>query len=477
MRCPLRVVVVAMLLVPSAAFGQAERNRAEFAKALATLREGMSAKDVLAKLGNPDDLRTASDGPISTNGTKEIWRWGTNGHLTFATLGQVYLTEDGKVQYVFGASGERGEPPATTLLPEAQLVALLRTLDETPPIAGPSFNPRRLIEVVNTLQPLGKEKALAAIGEYARVASSFHDEGKRTGLFLVLRVLFEVPEDTGAMPAMMIGASSPAEPEDPRTAPRFPVTIEGDVPFLLVNGYRLAGVAEPVEEHIEFFREHGKLRGKPLAPTDKPAELVSRVMAHHGSLYGEGSSSRWENMFVNQVLALVETVQREEPDDMGLRLPLGTGWQAHWTELRAQIGKLSIHWDGASHRYVFADGSSMKVPAPVHYTTETWSPAGAALSIKLTRKDEHTVELDIGWKGGAPDFKVRLVAGPKELAAVSITKGTVSVTPGLVHQEMDATVGDEERRATVRVPLEVSAEVALELATGGKVQTSPAYKP
>src|SRR5690349_10336459 len=77
------------------------KTRAEFVKAIAQIKEGMTEAEVVALLGKPDDVRTHRDpGGISTTRTKEIWRYGTDGHLTFATLGCVYLDSAGKAQYV-----------------------------------------------------------------------------------------------------------------------------------------------------------------------------------------------------------------------------------------------------------------------------------------------------------------------------------------------------------------------------------------
>src|SRR5262245_43752408 len=64
------------------------RTRHGFARAMAKVKEGMTEKDVLALLGKPEDVRAQTDpGGISTTRTREIWRYGTAGHLTFPTLG------------------------------------------------------------------------------------------------------------------------------------------------------------------------------------------------------------------------------------------------------------------------------------------------------------------------------------------------------------------------------------------------------
>ena len=210
--------------------------RLRFTRSLSQIEKGMAAQQVLVLLGPPEDIRTLNDpGGISTIGTKEIWRYGTSGHLTIATLGQIYVDQDSRVQYICG----KGEPPPEGLFEEEELRRFLIALDEVPSYqAGRFFNPRALIVAVNLLQPLGKERALAAIAEYLRVACELQDD-RKTGAFLVLRVLFEVPEDTGYMPPMRVGVPGPPAPNDPKLLPRFPITIEGDIPFLLIDGLRM----------------------------------------------------------------------------------------------------------------------------------------------------------------------------------------------------------------------------------------------
>src|SRR5262245_43818598 len=81
-------------------------QRAKFASDMAQLVQGMPKTQVEKILGKPDDIKTQNDpGGIPTNETKEIWCYGTNGHLTFPTLGQVFIREDNRVQYIYGNAG------------------------------------------------------------------------------------------------------------------------------------------------------------------------------------------------------------------------------------------------------------------------------------------------------------------------------------------------------------------------------------
>ena len=205
------LAVVSVNALGNAQDGDVTRTRQEFANAMASVSKGMTVAEVRRILGDPDDVRTEYDpGGIRMRRTKEIWCYGTHGHLTFPTLGCVYIDEDGQALYIYGGGDA---PPAPTILDERTLRSLLPTINRAPGLFGHSYNPRAIIRIVNALQPLGKKRALAAVDEYLRVVSP-HDRNPRDGLFLVLRVLFDVPKPPGYMPRMLVGAPGPAEPED-----------------------------------------------------------------------------------------------------------------------------------------------------------------------------------------------------------------------------------------------------------------------
>src|SRR5205807_621955 len=96
---------------------------------------------------------------------------------------------------------------------------------------------------------------------------------------------FDVPADPGYLPRMYVGAPSPPDPKDPKSLPRFPVLLVEDVPLLLVNGYMLAGEAQHVEEHVKYFRQHGRLRTAPLVPTKDPLGVLQKCRAPFRSAY------------------------------------------------------------------------------------------------------------------------------------------------------------------------------------------------
>src|SRR5262245_21634834 len=102
-------------------------TRQEFARAFARIKPGgpgfrgggTREAEVLDILGAPDDIRTREDpGGITSPRTREIWCYGTDGHLTFPTVGRVFIDVDGTAQIVVGGDGT---PPDPGLLPEEQL--------------------------------------------------------------------------------------------------------------------------------------------------------------------------------------------------------------------------------------------------------------------------------------------------------------------------------------------------------------------
>lgn len=156
-------------------------------------------------------------------------------------------------------------------------------LDQAATMNFEDYNPTYIIQVVNQLQPLGKEKALAQIDSYLEN----RDPGKDAyGLFWVLRVLFEVPTDPG-FPPVRLGQPTLPPPNEPGKLPRFPIVVVQDIPFLVIRGYYLGGFPEPVEAHIAYFRTHGVLREKPLTPPVSMDGIEEEFLQQWKAAYGD----------------------------------------------------------------------------------------------------------------------------------------------------------------------------------------------
>jgi hypothetical protein len=301
----------------------ASRPRADFARAMAQVKDGMHVDQVTRLIGVPDDVQPDRNGSADT---VEVWRWGTDAPGGLGTLGTVHVRADRTVSWVRGGDGV---PPDRAMFPEPELQRLLRIVDRVPSYDAP-HDPRRLIEAVNALQALGRERALAVLREYLRVSSPLDDPG-RGGSFLVMRTLFDVPAEPGYLPVMMVGSSSPPEPADLRTVPRFPIVIVDDVPLRITTCCVLGGHAQQPEAHLAYYEEAGVLRAAPLTPPADPAATIQRIagapdaawLVAHGLDNPSGQA-----LILRQGLLMVprDPALENEPlrctDDAGRALPL-----------------------------------------------------------------------------------------------------------------------------------------------------------
>src|SRR5262245_13157803 len=93
------------------------------------------------------------------------------------------------------------------------------------------YDPGVVISAVNALLPLGKNAALSEV-------AALEPEPPASGLFWVLRVLFEVPDPPG-FPPVILGTPAIPPPSDPASLPRYPIVVVRDVPLLIAGGYVL----------------------------------------------------------------------------------------------------------------------------------------------------------------------------------------------------------------------------------------------
>ena len=440
---------------------------------MAKIKEGMTEQEVLAILGKPDDTRTEYDpGGMPRYHIKKICYYGTDGHLTFGTLGSIYIDDDGKVKYIFGGEGE---PPPASLFSEAELRSLLRLIHKAPSYNdGLRYDPLVVIRIVNTLQPLGKERALAAIDEYLRVASDEFGSPGREGVFLVLRVLFDVPPDPGYMPMMFCGRPSPEGPHDSKQLPRFPILLIDDVPLLLVHGYSLGGSPEQPESHVEYFRKKGLIRSKPLVPPDSPLRLYDSCVKTAG-----WPKDTWANdrklLVANQLLTLVDSVYRTTRSEDGYRFWAENDADDKWKVIAGKIAKLDIRWNAKKCCYTFKDGTCLPEPERTIYQRKIWRPKGmngdAAIIFERTSKSR--VSVGLTWMG---DLTAKM---PEYTLDVVQLRDKYKSHP-LGKVERDTSVDRDSYNSFLSQWFEIDAAEGTEfqrLTIGKREQVSPVLKP
>jgi hypothetical protein len=382
-------------------------SRQAFARRMDRVTRGMTTKQVHALLGRPD--RVAPSLMDRAPGTK-TWYYGCEGTDAVPTLGQVHFAANGAVLF---RPGTEGKPPAPSLLPERELRRALCLLDQTHS-PGLRYDPLPIIRAVNGLLPLGKERALAAVEEYGRVLGQDDDRPThytdKDGPFLVLRCLFEVeppptrlraghrverlapeygPDGTprvpaaplpGYLPEMYLGLTSPPEPADPTQVPRLPLVLIDDIPLAIVYRGIRGGPAQPVSEHVAYYRRWARLRSQPLCPSGRLWEVLAQVEASsqwlHGRRYvigyGEAGGkpsyhdgdaderARGLSKIKSQLLCLVlslypgarqtETIRygngRDEMD-----YPFEVGDPSQWDRVVADLKRHPIRWNATHNRY------------------------------------------------------------------------------------------------------------------------------
>ena len=142
------------------------------------------------------------------------------------------------------------------------------------------YNPAKILMAVNALQPLGKEKALAALQSYM---DSFdpdepYDDNATNHIFVILRLLFEPYEHGKRFPPPANFEWRVYGEELEQDWPLNPVEIVEGIPFKLFGGVMgYSGVPEHPSSHIEFARKHCVIRDAPLIPRISPIVAAEQL--------------------------------------------------------------------------------------------------------------------------------------------------------------------------------------------------------
>jgi hypothetical protein len=373
---------------------------------------------------------------------------------------------------------------------EPELRRIIEALDDLPGLDGWEYNPRPVIRAVNLLQPLGKERALAAIEEFLRV--EFTGGHPREGVFVVLRTLFEVPtgptvfplgskSTPGSMPPIVAGLAVPAKPGDEKLLSRFPVAIEGEIPFFLVEGYKLAGRAERPESHVAYFRKFGTLRAKPLSPTAKPVEALQAFEKSPRWYFKTGKDDaldydqRERILLGNQVMKLLDTVHQVEPDSSGQFI--GFESDEHDKKILLHASKLAIRWDAKESKYTFLDGTSLVPPDPNRYSVQFWTPKIAGLDLEFKIKRESRRYVSLAFNQSVEAGKPKLPRGIVRVFNVNSPQKTLYEFQ--VSEGFDLLTGSRSysQGSGTTVELEEGQKLSAVLTIGEKSFESPVYKP
>lgn len=212
-----------------------------------------------------------------------------------------------------------------------------------------------LVRAVNVLRTLGKQKALAALREYLESAAESDqleldpaniETGDRNGVFWIVRLLFEPARAGARIPEPMLGAPSPSpDAADRELWPLFPIELADDIPFMLVEGWTLAGRPEDPSSHLVWAERYGVLRAQPLRPADNPMRVAERLASlpktHRLAMFPTDARRTGDNLkrqAWRMVAGLLPAIELDNDQ-------LGEFTSDEWRRLRKASRDRNLHWD------------------------------------------------------------------------------------------------------------------------------------
>ena len=260
--------------------------------------------------------------------------------------------------------------PAAELPPESELRDLLRLVDRVRlEYTHPTFNPRDMVAVVNTLRQLEKSKALGVLREYSRVQSAMSFDGGSAAIIL-MRFLFSVPDGEVHHTTYL-----PFQEDKSAAFPAFPAVVIEGVPMYLfpLGGWGLGGGLPGVDEYLNWYAKHGALIDQPLQPVDDPRDVWNgweqglRKTIHAAD---PAHAQEADDLVIVHLLRMIDTVHPREFDEDEL-------WRAEekrlWAQAAATLEATPCRWDVKAGLYVRAhDGSFIEPAQEKQYARVIW---------------------------------------------------------------------------------------------------------
>jgi hypothetical protein len=175
------------------------------------------------------------------------------------------------------------------------LFSAVRLIHLTSSAVGERFDPTPLIRAVNALHSLGKTTALRALRAYVDIAAPDWKRSWRYNMddrraLLVAQLLFERPENEQNMAVVNAGHSYPEAGPNRNDWPLFPLCVENDIPFCMVEGYFQPVDTHSIDEFLDRCETVGAIRKAPLNPTSTPLQAVEAL----------ASSERWRRRYADK---------------------------------------------------------------------------------------------------------------------------------------------------------------------------------
>jgi hypothetical protein len=181
-------------------------------------------------------------------------------------------------------------------------------IDGAPEADGRTYRCEDMVRVVNYLRGLGKNGAIAALKQHVAALRQHRAKGSDARVFMICRCLFQ---NAKGWKEPVLGQPEPDVPEKATKAyPAFPIAFSKDVPFLVIAGYALGGLAEQPEgcvkecESLPLIENDLPTNGfaaaaqtlvaseafKALYPNDKTRQEMTDIIVGQAGAKGEKAS-------------------------------------------------------------------------------------------------------------------------------------------------------------------------------------------
>lgn len=252
--------------------------------------------------------------------------------------------------------------PATDYMTDTQLDEFVNDARVQHKEEG-KVDPLWLIRMVNQLQPMGKDKALALIKEIdTRKVRTDNSSGEKVGddLYWLVNLLFD-PPPRQAMPVPGLGSIYPIAPkETERRAPRWPILLYGEFPLCVIMSTDINGKPESWENYTIRVAETCTWRTRKLRPVNDPFDAFDRLQRDpvYMEILKNVRSGDFEGVIAPQLAKLVRTalpsrrIPRSEATGAGAiaiyknyyQMLMGARWEDDYQFYVRKDGKYDKDW-------------------------------------------------------------------------------------------------------------------------------------
>ena len=249
---------------------------------------------------------------------------------------------------------------------ERDLYPYLELVHKSPLNQGYEFNPLALIRAVNGLHSLGKEQALAVLRRYfelieliADIERSWEYNINPKRIFLIARLLFVRNDSNPQMPKLLLGLPDVEPSSKDNSWPLFPLAIERQIPFFMVQGYSIGGRGASPLPHLDYCQQQCQLRHQPLEPETSPIVAVESLLASERfkRLIARKNKRHYCIMLYLQALRAMAPLYVVSDSEMALLFPRADiNFTIEWNRHARAINQLSPRWQKEAQQFVSVIG-------------------------------------------------------------------------------------------------------------------------